>query len=141
LFASNDGNRTNSVTGSALTPPQLSVAPASFNFGTVAVGSNALANFVVTNLGGAPLTNGSASVSGGGFTVLSGAFFNLPGNGATNVAVQFSPTNAGSFSNAVLITTGNGGSSTNGVVGAGAFVPVANFTGTPTAGLKPLTVN
>jgi PKD repeat protein len=140
IFTSNGGNRTNTLTGSGLTPAQLSVIPASLNFGTVGVGSNVQASFTVTNLGGAALSNGTATVNGGPFTILSGTPFNLAGFGTTNLLVRFSPTNAGAFSNVVIFNSANAGSSTNSVVGTGAVVPTASFTGTPTGGPKPLTV-
>src|SRR5678815_1111293 len=103
VFISNGGNSSNSVTGIGLTPPQLSVSPASQNFGTVAVGTNALATFVLTNLGGATLSNGVATLSAGTFTIVSGTPFSLPGFGSTNLIVRFTPTSAANFSNSVLI--------------------------------------
>jgi PKD repeat protein len=141
VFTSNGGNSTNAVTGNAVTAPQLSVSPASLNFGTIAVGSNAQAGFVVTNQGGATLTNGVATISAGPFSIVSGTPFNLPGFGATNLVVRFAPGSAGSFTNTVTFTTGNGGNSTNTVTGTGAAVPVASFTGSPTGGAWPLTVS
>ncbi len=140
IITSGGGNSTNAVTGSAVAPAQLSVSPAALNFGIVAVGANAQSNFAVTNLGGANLTNGVATVQGGPFTILSGTPFALPGFGATNLAVRFSPTNTGNFSNLVVITS-DGGNRTNAVVGTGAAVPVTDFTGSPTIGTWPLTVS
>jgi PKD repeat protein len=110
------------------------------NFGTVAVGSNAQASFVVTNQGGATLTNGLATVSNGPFTILSGTPFSLDGFGATNLVVGFAPTNAANFTNTVTFTTDNGGNSTNSVTGTGAVVPVASYVGNPTSGVAPLAV-
>jgi PKD repeat protein len=141
VFTSNGGNSTNAVTGNALTAPQLSVSPASLNYGTIAVGSNAQSSFVVTNLGGVALTNGVATVNAGPFSILSGTPFNLPGFGVTNLVVRFTPASAGNFTNTVTITTGNGGNSTNTVTGTGAVVPVAAFAGSPTSGAWPLTVS
>jgi uncharacterized repeat protein (TIGR01451 family) len=140
VFTSSAGTSTNTVTGTGLTPPQLTVLPASLNFGAVAVGSNVQANFVVTNSGGATLSNGTAAVSAGAFSILSGASFTLTGFGFTNVAINFAPTNAANYSNAVLFSSSNAGGSTNSVAGTGAFLPLANFTATPTNGLVPLTV-
>jgi PKD repeat protein len=140
IITSGGGNSTNAVTGSAVAPAQLSVSPVALNFGFVAVGANAQSNFAVTNLGGANLTNGVATAQGGPFTILSGTPFALPGFGATNLTVRFSPTNSGNFSNLVVITS-DGGNSTNAVVGTGAAVPVADFTGSPTIGAWPLTVS
>src|SRR5262249_8454144 len=119
---------------------QMSVVPSSLNFGAVAVGNNAQLNFTVTNLGGAALSNGAASINGGPFSIVSGASFSLAGFGSTNVVISFAPTSAISFTNLVTFTTGNDGSSTNTVTGAGALVPVAAFSASPTNGLKPLTV-
>ena len=141
VFLSNGGNRTNSAAGISVTPPQLAVSPGSINFGIVAVGSSAQANFVLTNLGGAPLTNGVAVLNDGGFSILSGTPFILPGFGSTNLVVSFAPGNSGNFSNVVVLTSGNDGGSTNSVFGTGAVVPRANFVGSPTIGLNPLTVN
>src|SRR5439155_23645595 len=45
------------------------------------------------------------------------------------------------FSNVVVFSTDNDGSSTNALTGTGAVVPVASFSGSPTSGLKPLTVS
>src|SRR5262249_8047897 len=137
----NVGNSTNSVTGAAVTPAQLAVLPATLGFGLLAVGSNSQASFIVTNQGGAALTNGAASLTAGPFTILSGTPFSLSGFGATNLLIRFAPTNVGSFTNSAIITTGNGGNTTNQLTGSSAVPPTAIFTGTPTAGLVPLTVS
>src|SRR5262249_50383450 len=79
VFASNGGGSTNRLLGVGLTPPQLSVSPLNWNFGSIAVGDTVQATFVVTNLGGAPLSNGLATISGApaAFTILSGTPFSL----------------------------------------------------------------
>jgi subtilisin family serine protease/PKD repeat protein len=122
VFSSNGGKSTNSVTGSALTPAQLAVSPPSLDFGSVAVGHSAQAGFTVTDLGGAALINGSATVGSGPFSVTSGGVFSLAGFGSTNVVVLFAPGSAGGFTNAVVFTS-SGGNHTNMVSGT-AFVPV-----------------
>ncbi|HEV2209142.1 MAG TPA: PKD domain-containing protein [Verrucomicrobiae bacterium] len=119
---------------------QLGVSPAGLSFGPVAVGSHAELSLVLTNLGGAPLTNGMATVSGP-FSIVSGTPFSLAPFGATNLVVRFSPAIAGNFTNNLAITTGNGGNSTNVVSGTGAAVPVANFSASPTRGTWPLLVS
>src|SRR5439155_23630800 len=96
---------------------------------------------VLTNQGGASLSNGVATISGGPFTIVSGTPFSLAGFASTNVVVRFAPTNAASFSNVVVFSTDNDGSSTNALTGTGAVVPVASFSGSPTSGVKPLTVS
>src|SRR5262249_24888792 len=116
------------------------VAPAALNFGIVVVGGNAQSTFTITNLGGANLTNGVAAIQGGPFTILSGTPFALTGFGATNLAIRFTPTNTGSFSNLVVFTS-SGGNSTNALIGTGAAVPEVDFTGTPTNGAWPLAVS
>lgn len=140
IFSSNGTNTITSVTGSGLAPPQLSVSPASLDFGVIAVGSNSQATFVVTNLGAAGLSNGVASVNGGPFSVMSGTPFSLPGNGSTNLVVVFSPGAVGSFTNVVSFTTSNGGNTTNTLTGMGAVAPMASFIASPTNGVAPLTV-
>jgi len=139
-FSSNGGNSLNPVEGIGLTPPQLAVSPGNINFGTVAVGANLQRTFVLTNMGGAALSNGVASISAGTFSLISGTPFSLPGFGSTNLVVRFAPSSASSFSNVVVITSGNAGSSTNVVAGIGAVVPAASFVGSPVRGVKPLTV-
>jgi len=140
VFLSNGGNSTNPVSGVGLTPGQLGVLPPSLDFGAVTVGSTAQASFVITNRGGTALTNGTASVGAGPFAIVSGTPFTLPGFSSTNLVISFNPGTAATFSNVVVVSTGNGGNSTNPVTGIGANIPAAAFTASPTSGLKPLTV-
>jgi PKD repeat protein len=116
-FTSNGGNSTNAVTGSGTPPAQLAVSPASISFGTLAVGNTVQASFAITNLGGIAITNGTVVVNGP-FAIVSGSPFTLPGFAASNVAVSFTPTNSGNFSNNVTFAC-NGGNSTNAVTGSG----------------------
>src|SRR5262249_46994906 len=136
----NGGSSTNPITGIGLTPGQFSVSPPSLSFGTIAVGSNAQASFLLTNSGGTPITNGTASINDGGFTIISGTPFHLGGFWSPNLLIRFTPTNASLFSNAVVFTTPVAGS-TNPVTGTGAVIPSANFSASPTIGAVPLTVN
>jgi PKD repeat protein len=140
-FTSNGGNAANTVTGSGVTAAQLMVSPAILAFGLTPVGSNAQANLIVTNLGGAALNNGLAVVGGGPFTILSGTPFSLGGFGTTNIVVRFSPASSGSFSNYIAVTTANSGNSTNPVTGSAAIAPTASFVGSPTNGQVPLLVS
>src|SRR6266576_2714872 len=111
------------------------------DFGYVVVAANAQASFVITNSGGAPLSNGIATVSSGPFTILSGTPFSLPGFASTNLVVRFAPTSAASFSNVVTVTAGPSANSINSVIGIGATVPLADFVATPTNGVSPLGVS
>ena len=140
VFASSGGGSTNTVIGSALTPGLLAVTPLSVNYGTVVAGATTQAVFVVTNRGGLAITNGTASVSGAPFAVVSGTPFTVPGFGNSNVVVRFAPVTAGSFSNAVVFASSRGGS-TNALAGVGAPVPAAGFNANPTHGALPLVVN
>jgi PKD repeat protein len=140
VFTSTGGSSTSAVSGMGLTPGSIAVTPARLNFGTLATGTTAQASFVVTNSGGMAVSNGTATVSGGPFTIVSGAVFSMSGLGSTNVVVQFAPVSAGGFTNSVVFATANGGNATNTVSGAGAVAPVASFTAAPTNGIAPLSV-
>ncbi len=139
IFASNGGSSTDTVTGVGLTPGQISVSPTNLDFGTVAIGSSSQGMFVVTNVGGTTVTNGTAT-TGGPFTIESGSPFALAAAASTNVVVQFGPPAAGAFTNTIIFTTANGGSSTNTLTGIGATAPTANFNASPTNGTEPLLV-
>src|SRR6185369_8189401 len=102
-------------------------------------GSTVQDSFTVSNLGGEPLLNCVASVAAP-FNIVSGSAFSLPGFGSTNIVVRFSPLGVGTFNNALIVTSGNAGSTTNHVAGTAALVPVAGFSATPASGLWPLTV-
>ncbi len=134
----NPGDNVLTNIASVVTAMQLSVTPASFEFGTIATGTTQQTSFVVTNLGGATLT-GTATVSTATFAVVSGSPFSIAGFGTTNVGVSFTPSSTGSFTDNVVFAS-DGGVSTNTVTGTGAVVPVASFTGAPRAGLVPLLV-
>src|SRR5205085_8947389 len=102
---------------------------------------NLQASLLATNSGSLTLTNGSASITTGPFSIISSTAFSIPGFGSTNVIIRFTPASEGNFTNVVTIATATSGNSTNTVTGTGAVVPVSSFVGSPTSGLKPLTVN
>lgn len=138
VFGSNGGTSSNAVTGSAVTPPQLSVTPSGLNFGTIATGTTAQASFVVTNTGGTTL-NGSATASGAPFAIVSGSPYGVAGFASTNVVVSFTPQTASNFNGTVTFSS-NGGNATNTLNGIGATPPAASFTANPTDGVAPLSV-
>ena len=117
---------------------QLSVSPATNYFGAVAVGTTNDISFTVTNLGcglvNGSLSNVTAPFLGGGTNAVP-----IPGGTGTNATVSFAPVVEGVFTNE-LIFTGDGGDSTNWVIGTGAIPASASFTAAPTNGLTPLTV-
>ena len=122
----------------AYVPPQLTVTPASYDFGTLAVGQSSTQDFSVIN-GGGDILNGSTTVSGGGFALLSGSAFGISGGHTGTVSVMFAPGSAGSFAGEVNFAS-NGGDSTNALTGAGIAPPVASFTANPTNGPASLMV-
>ncbi|HEY6167488.1 MAG TPA: Calx-beta domain-containing protein [Verrucomicrobiae bacterium] len=126
--------------GTILSPPPglLTVAPASHDFGVLALGGATNFTFVISNAGGSPLT-GTASVAPGPFAILSGTPFSVDSHASTNLVVRFAPTNEGNF-NAALVITSDGGSSTNSLNGAGAAPPLAQFGASSTNGFAPLPV-
>ena len=116
-FNSNGGDSTNAVTGVGLAAGQLGVTPGLLNFGVVATGANSQMVFTVTNSGGSSVTNCNASATGGPFTIISPATFNLLAGASTNVSVRFAPVAPGDFTSAVVIASVNGGTTSNTVIG------------------------
>src|SRR5262249_27566082 len=124
-FSSNGGASTNALSGVGLTPGNLVVNPITLDFGTLPTSVTSQQIFQVTNNGGTTVSNGTAVVNGGPYTILSANTFSLTPGSSTNVTVRFAPVSAGGFTNIVIIGSANGGSSTNIVTGTGAVVPVA----------------
>ena len=134
----NPANNTAVNFDSVVTSLNFVVTPASQNYGSVLTGTTAQLSFIVTNGSGVTL-NGTATVGGAPFSIVSGSPFSVASLGSTNVVVSFAPASTASFTDLVVFAT-NIGNSTNQVVGAGAAVPVASFNGVPTTGLVPLLV-
>ena len=82
--------------------PIISVTPATWDFGTVAVGAHTDRDFTVENTGGGTLS-GSASVSAP-FSIVSGGSYSLAAGQTQAVTVRYSPTAAGSHSDSVAFT-------------------------------------
>jgi len=127
VFTSTGGSSTNAVSGVGLTPGSIAVTPATLNFGALATGTTAQASFVVTNFGGTAVSNGTAVVSGGPFTIISNTTFSVPGLGSTNVVVRFCAVSAGGFTNNVVFTTAKWRERHEYGDRAGAVAPVASF--------------
>jgi PKD repeat protein len=130
IFASNGGVSTNQVTGIGLTPGNITVTPANYDFPNTTIGMTTQTTFVVTNTGGTAVTNGTASMvtSNSPFSVVSNATFSVAGFGSTNVVVQFAPVDYGVFTNNVAFVTANGGTSTNQVTGSAGTPPCISVT-------------
>jgi hypothetical protein len=105
---SNASNATLSVplSGTGITPGQVSPNPASFSFGSVQTGSSKSLSGTLTNSGGTALTISAATASGSGFS-LSGLTLPLTlnaGQSASFTAV-FAPTASGAASGNITITS------------------------------------
>jgi RHS repeat-associated protein len=106
------GVRTGALTGNALAPGKLSLAPIAADFGDVTVGTTSDATtFVVTNIGGQKTGAVSTLVSGAGFSVASDACATtaLAPGGSCTVSVSFTPTQAGSATGALQMAAGGAG--------------------------------
>jgi PKD repeat protein len=120
-------------------PPQQIVSPVNFDFGLLPVGQSSTQTFSVANAGFQTL-NGTATVSGTPFAIVSGSPYTVNGGQTGLVTVSFNPVAAGAFTDAVVFAS-NGGVSTNPVTGSAAVAPTAGFTGSPTDGAATLLVN
>jgi hypothetical protein len=111
-----------SVSGTAVSAPQLTVNPSSIDFGTVVVGSSQTQSVTLTNAGGLSLTVSQATLSGTGFAT-SGLTLPLtlaPGQ-STTFSVKYAPSSAGNASGNLAITSSASNPTLNlGVSGTGA---------------------
>ncbi len=117
--------------------PQLTLSPASLNFGPVAVGSSSAAQTVtVSNTGTGNLTISNISSDNPQFTFTSAALpITLSAGGSTTVDVVFSPTSLGNQSGNIIFTHDAPGSPTSlPVQGVGADAG-------PTFAVSPASVN
>jgi hypothetical protein len=89
-------------------PPQpvIAVTPASADFGTVGVGSQADATFVVKNNGTGTLTGQAATAAP--FGIVSGGTYSLAAGQTQVVTARFAPTTAGTFPGDITFTGGGG---------------------------------
>jgi len=94
------------LSGTGVTPGQITPNPASLNFGNVAVGSSKTLTETLTNSGGTSLTISAASASGTGFS-LSGLALPLTLNAgqSTTFNAMFTPIATGAASGNVTITS------------------------------------
>jgi hypothetical protein len=100
------------LTGSGTTgQPQLTLSPASVNYGNVSVGSSATQTITLTNSGNATLTVTQASASGTGFSV-SGASLPITINAGSSAsfAAVFAPTSAAAATGSISIVSNAPGS-------------------------------
>jgi hypothetical protein len=85
--------------------PAISVAPTSFDFGTVAVGVSSTHTFTISNSGTSALSISNISVAGTGFSISGFALpISVPANGSTTIAAKFTPAAAGAVGGNFTIT-------------------------------------
>jgi hypothetical protein len=86
------------VSGTGVTQGQVTSAPASLSFGSVAVGSKQSLSETVTNTGGSSVTISQVGISGTGFSLsaITTPLTLTPGQ-STTFTVTFAPTSAGTF--------------------------------------------
>ncbi|HVM51373.1 MAG TPA: choice-of-anchor D domain-containing protein [Candidatus Acidoferrum sp.] len=113
------------VSGSSYSPPAISVAPTSQDYGAIQVGTASNRTFTVQNTGGGTLS-GSASVSAP-FSIVSGSPYSLTANQSTTLTVRYSPTSAGS--NSQMVSFSGGGDASRRVSGLALSVPPLQMTG------------
>src|SRR5262249_11135 len=111
-------------------PPNLVISPTNLDFGTLIIGQSATQTIQVINTGGMPL-NGTVAANQP-FAITFGSPFSVNPGQTGQVAVVFTPSASGNFSDAIVFSS-NGGSSTNGVTGA-ALTP-------PQLGVSPLAID
>ncbi len=114
------------LTGSGVTPGQITPNPASLSFGNVVVGSSKTLTETLTNSGGSSLTISAASASGTGFS-LSGLALPLTLNAgqSTSFSVQFAPTATGGVSGNIAITSNGANPNLNIALSANGVTPGA----------------
>ena len=132
-ITSNAANSTLNVplTGTGITPGQLTSTPASLGFGSVTTGSSASLTETLTNSGGTSVTISAASTTGSGFS-LSGLTLpaTLTAGQSVSFNTMFSPTAGGSVTSNLAITS-NAANSTLNVPLTGTGITPGQLTSTP----------
>ncbi len=114
------------LSGTGFTGAICALAPASYDFGTVAVGDSATIVFVLSNTGDRTLTGTVAVLDCTGFALTSGAgAYSLEPGNARDVTVRFRPTQPGSFG-----CTLNAGGCSASIYGNGGLNPVCSVSPT-----------
>jgi hypothetical protein len=121
------------LSGTGVTPGQITPNPSSLSFGNVAVGSSKTLTEILTNSGGTSLTISAASASGSGFS-LSGLALPLTLNAgqSTTFNVVFTPAVIGAASGNVTITS-NGSNPTLTIPLSGTGVNAGTLSANPTS--------
>jgi hypothetical protein len=95
------------LSGVGATTPDISVAPASHDYGNVPTGTSVTRSFTVSNTGTGDLLVGTSSLAGtdaGAFAIVSGqSGFTVPAGGSNVIEVRFSPSTQGAKSATLTI--------------------------------------
>ncbi|MGC1649066.1 MAG: choice-of-anchor D domain-containing protein, partial [Candidatus Sulfotelmatobacter sp.] len=134
-FSSNAANSTLNVplTGTGVTPGQLTSTPVSLSFSSVTTGSSASLTETLTNSGGTSVTISAASTTGSGFSA-SGLTLpaTLTAGQSVSFSTKFSPTASGSVTGNLAITSNAANSALN-VPLTGTGITPGQLTSTPTS--------
>ena len=119
VSSASDTNLALAITGTAVAPGALSVAPANIGFGNVQVGSTQSQPATITNSGGTTVTVTQAAATGAGFSIsgLSLPLVLAPGQNSP-FSVTFAPQTSGSATGSVAFS-GSGASANLSLTGAG----------------------
>ena len=119
VSSASNGSVDVAITGTAVAPGALAVAPTSLGFGTVQVGSNQSQPASITNSGGATVTITQATATGAGFSIagLTLPMVLAPGQ-SSPFSVTFAPQVSGSVNGSIAFS-GSGLTATLPLTGAG----------------------
>ena len=133
-ITSNAANSTLNIplTGTSITPGQLTSTPTNLGFGSVTTGSSASLTETLTNSGSTSVTISAASTTGSGFSV-SGLTLptTLTAGQSVSFSTKFSPTAGGAVTGNVAFTS-NAANSTLNVPLTGTGITPGQLTSTPT---------
>jgi hypothetical protein len=120
-----------SGTSTAAPSPQLTVSAASLSFGSLMVNTAATQSLTLTSTGTSPVTVNSATITGSGFTIVSGSLpVSLNPTESVTLQVQFDPTTAGTATGQITISSNSSTGSTTVVTlgGTGTAAPIPQLT-------------
>ncbi len=131
-------------TGAAATSPQLTLSAGSLAFGSVTVNTATTKTVTLTSSGTAALTVNAASITGAGYSIISGTLpATLSPGQSMALTVQFKPTTTGSLSGQLTVSSNSstGSTSTVALSGTGAAAPNPQLTVSGSLAFGSVTVN
>jgi hypothetical protein len=140
----NIGARQITLTGNGILPPPVTISPASFDFGTVLVGSQSPSQqFVITNPAAINVTLSSITASGDFSLAATTCGTTLAAGTTCSAAVRFGPTVGGSRTSSLEVGFGASRIAVSALAGVGAAVlaldvPASIDFGVHTLGLDPV---